>query len=154
MDNPFWNFSLAYYSKPAVAQLCLLAQDRYGVDVNFLLYAAWLSSRDQVLSTQRLAALYRETEQWRLQVVGPLRALRRQWRDLPEAAELRPRLQELELQSERSLQDRLWVEYQALAPVSGAGVLRTNLALVLSPRVPAGSEREILLDQLVAALKV
>lgn len=152
MKNPFWNYSLALYSKPAVAELCLLAQDRYGVEVNFLLYAAWLSSRGQSLNAFELKRLLGATEQWRQEVIGPLRSLRRQWRSLPEAAQLRTQLQGLELEAERYLQDLLWLDYQAAPPVLGAD-LRANLQQVLACHMAHGADLEQLLEQLLDVLE-
>jgi uncharacterized protein (TIGR02444 family) len=41
-DNDFWRFSLSVYAAPGVADECLALQDTRGVDVNLLLFCAWL----------------------------------------------------------------------------------------------------------------
>ena len=43
LDNAFWKFSLAVYAAPGVPEECLAVQERYGVDVNVLLFCAWLA---------------------------------------------------------------------------------------------------------------
>ena len=40
----FWEFSLAFYCKPQVAQALLALQDRRDADVNMLLAICWLAS--------------------------------------------------------------------------------------------------------------
>ncbi|HEX6103216.1 MAG TPA: TIGR02444 family protein, partial [Alphaproteobacteria bacterium] len=40
-DCPFWSFSVALYGRPGVAPACLALQDRFGCDVNLLLFAIW-----------------------------------------------------------------------------------------------------------------
>ena len=44
MNNPFWEYSVQQYARPGVADTCLVLQDEHTLDVNMLLYAAWLSS--------------------------------------------------------------------------------------------------------------
>ncbi|WP_187276503.1 TIGR02444 family protein [Parahaliea maris] len=131
MDNPLWNYSLAAYSNPGVAQHCLEAQDECGVDVNLLLYAAWLASQAQVLDERRSRSAMACTDTLRQQVIRPLRTLRRQWKAWPELADLREQLKQLELAAERELQDGLWDWHrQQPAPASG-GSLSGNLEWVL-----------------------
>ncbi len=81
MSNPFWDYSLATYSLDGVASTCLALQDTIGLDVNLLLYAAWLARMDQRLSGEHLAGVEAEIVDWRERVIKPLRALRRQLQD-------------------------------------------------------------------------
>jgi uncharacterized protein (TIGR02444 family) len=144
MDNPFWQYSLAHYARPGVEPLCLRAQDSCGVEVNFLLYAAWLNQRGQPLEPGHLAALAAATRDWRQQVVSPLRALRRNWRGLAGAEALRRDLKALELRAERALQDAIWDFYQARPPAPGVASLETNLAAVFAGAgVPEGRALEL-----------
>ena len=152
MDNPIWEFSLAHYARPGVAQACLRAQDELGLDVNILLYAAWLASRDQPLPAAHLAGLEQATVHWRREVVAPLRALRRQWRSVPGAGPLRERLKALELDAEKALQDAIWDFHRSAPPASGCPAdLATNLGRVFVLAGP-GSEQAALQRQLEAAL--
>jgi hypothetical protein len=47
MNNPFWEYSLSHYVREGVADACLALQDGHGLDVNMLLYGAWLGSMGQ-----------------------------------------------------------------------------------------------------------
>ena len=49
-DNEFWRFSLAVYGQDDVAQECLQLQQVGGIDINLLLFCAWLGTRAIVLS--------------------------------------------------------------------------------------------------------
>ena len=37
-----WDFAVRLYAEPGVGEACLALQDRFGVDVPLLLWAAWL----------------------------------------------------------------------------------------------------------------
>jgi uncharacterized protein (TIGR02444 family) len=153
MDNPFWDYSLAVYARDGVADALLALQDGFGLDVNLLLYAAWLADRGLQLEPGHLAALEARVAPWREQVIRPLRRLRRQWRDYPEAAALRDALKVLELQAEQSQQALIWAYFRSAGPLPEApGTLRHNLRLVAG----AGARRpgcgEGALEPLVCAL--
>ena len=105
MRNLFWEYSLATYAKPGVEEECLRAQNALGADVNGLLYASWLASIDQRLSFAHLEGLEESVQQWRERVVLPLRGLREQLRDYPEAQALREGVKSLELQAEQEQQN-------------------------------------------------
>ena len=51
LANPFWTFSLAVYAEPGVQAECLDLQDQDGIDVNMLLFCAWLGACRHVLLT-------------------------------------------------------------------------------------------------------
>jgi uncharacterized protein (TIGR02444 family) len=73
-DNPFWSFSLAVYAAPGVAAECLALQDTSGVDVNVLLFCAWLgATRRSVLTLEDFAAIEAAVEPWRDTVIRPMR---------------------------------------------------------------------------------
>ena len=140
MRNPFWEYSLATYARPGVEEQCLRAQDALGADVNGLLYASWLSSIDQRLSFAHLEGLDSAVTQWRESVVHPLRTLRRQLRDVPEASAVHDGVKALELQAEQQQQDMMW-RYYLLAPalVVTERPLQENLALLFES---SGCERQ------------
>ena len=52
-DNEFWRFSLAIYKPPDVAAECLALQEAVGLDVNLLLFCAWLGTRSNRTRPQR-----------------------------------------------------------------------------------------------------
>src|SRR6202000_1576818 len=43
-ESRFWTFSLAVYADPAVQRECLALQDDHGVDVNLLLFCAFVGA--------------------------------------------------------------------------------------------------------------
>ena len=90
-DNPFWRFSLAVYAMPGVAAECLALQETHGVDVNMLLFCAWLGSAQRIVLTQaNLATVESAVRSWRDEVILPVRSVRRDIRKLarPERAEI------------------------------------------------------------------
>ena len=112
-DNPFWRFSLAVYAAPGVADECLALQDAQGIDVNVLLFAAWLGSRRVVVTEEHLAAIEAAVGPGREQIVRPLRAVRRDIKARADAAQqdiaaLREAAAALELRAEQIEQAMLW----------------------------------------------
>jgi uncharacterized protein (TIGR02444 family) len=156
MTHPLWTFSLHCYAQPGVAEACLEAQDRGGADVNLLLYAAWLAHRGLQLPTAQWPELQAHVSAWRLRVVQPLRALRRDWRDLPEAAQLRQQVQALELLAERLQQGAIWAWHErsaACAPAPDPGVaLVAALGCLLPCAAGAPGERDVLVQRLAGLL--
>lgn len=116
MSNPLWEFSLQLYARPGVAAACIEAQDRFAADVNLLLYAAWLAQEGLALNQEQWRALAVAVTDWRQRVVQPLRALRRDWRDLPAAAALREQVKALELAAEQSQQAQMFVWHRQQEP--------------------------------------
>jgi uncharacterized protein (TIGR02444 family) len=107
IDNPFWQFSLRVYGTPGVAEECLDVQDKLGIDVNVLLYAAWLGAiRGVTLQEADLLRIEEAVSPWSANVVQPLRAVRRGMKTMPETADLqvqvlRKRVADAELFSEQ-----------------------------------------------------
>ncbi|HEX3498043.1 MAG TPA: TIGR02444 family protein [Stellaceae bacterium] len=108
--DEFWAFSLAVYSRPAVAAACLRLQDELGLDVNLLLLCCWLarSGRGR-LSADDLAAAEARAAPWRRTVVEPLRAIRRALKTMADtaSASLYAEIKRLELRAEREEQRKL-----------------------------------------------
>ena len=130
MSNTFWDFSVSNYGLPGVADTCLSLQDECGLDVNVLLYAAWVAAMDRRLTEQHLAEMEQVITPWRERVVRPLRVLRRQWRDYSQATDLRDSIKQLELQAEQQQQDMMSAFYAAAGPLPPASrPTRENLAL-------------------------
>ncbi len=143
--NPFWAFSLAVYGRPGVPAACVALQDRHGLDVNVLLFAAWAGMECGVaLSAERLAAVDSTIAAWRREVVRPLRAVRR--RVKAEDDGLYQRMKAVELEAERIQQDRLFA-LGGLTPQPGgnADMAAANMALL----APGGDP---MLEVLAAAL--
>ena len=72
-----WGFAVRLYGEPGVGEACLALQDRFGVDVPLLLWAAWLGDGADIAT---LRSGDRAVGPWRARAVRPLRALRRHLR--------------------------------------------------------------------------
>ncbi len=154
MQNPLWEFSLQRYARPGVAEACIEAQDHYAADVNLLLYAAWLAQQDLELAPDQWQALAAASAGWRQRVVAPLRALRRDWKTLPAAADLRERVRALELAAEQLQQEQMlaWHRRQVPRPAQANSLARALACLLGSPPALDGSARQALLGRLLALL--
>ena len=76
-DSPFWDYSLSIYGRPGVERACLELQRRHGLDVNLLLFSFWLADRGVDLDEATLALADQAVSTWHVEVIRPLRALRR-----------------------------------------------------------------------------
>ncbi len=139
-DNPFWRFSLRVYAMPGVAEECLEVQDRLGIDVNVLLYAAWLGAiRGTALDSADIGLIERAVATWSAEVVQPLRAVRRGLKVMPEIADqavqaLRQRVADAELFAEQIEQALLFRSAATIGrstadPIAAA---RNNVSAVLA----------------------
>ncbi len=105
----FWDWALERYARPGVQAACLNLQDKSGLNVPYLLWAAWLGQADPGLMTQgaRLAHSFEND------ILSPLRSARRALRQpfapLSETTRegLRAQAKSLELQAERGLMEGL-----------------------------------------------
>jgi len=75
--NLFWQFSLEFYTRPAVADLCLQLQDDHQRQVNIVLWCLWLGQQGKTLDKSGLARALDALQSWQLDVIGPLRHVRR-----------------------------------------------------------------------------
>jgi uncharacterized protein (TIGR02444 family) len=108
--DDLWNFALVCYAQPGVEEACLDLQAA-GADVCLILACAWLERRGIAYDDARLQQLQRSSEEWRTQVVAPLRTLRQAWRqpavEDADLAVLRARVKSLELDAEHLQLQRL-----------------------------------------------
>lgn len=105
-----WSFTLDFYARPGVEQACLTLQAGGG-NVCALLCGVWLDQRSIVFDPKRAEEIRQLATPWHDQVVGPIRAVRTQWKAAAttdeELSALRERLKGLELDAERELLVRL-----------------------------------------------
>lgn len=154
MSNPFWDYSLSVYDAPGVADACLSAQDDCGVDVNFVLYAAWLAATDRLLTVEHLAMLEAAVARWRTHAVQPLRRLRRDLKSLPGAEELRRQVAALELTAERRQQDIMWQCFSDAPPLPlSSSALVANLDSVFGAVGTADARAVSCQGRLLSALQ-
>ena len=113
VDFPFWSFSTKLYGRPGVAPACLALQDRYGCDVNLILFALWAARCGRALGAAEFEALDATLASWRGRMIEPIRALRRTLKAdalgaAPQLAErVRAKLLQAELAAEQAAQDIL-----------------------------------------------
>jgi len=111
--SSLWDFSLLHYARAGVADACLRLQDEQGVNVNLLLWCAWLERRGLVLNATRLRSAQLRIHSWDEHYVLPLRQLRRRMKAEFGVADadierLRTQVKQVELLAERQVQ--LWLE--------------------------------------------
>lgn len=109
----FWSFSLTFYARPGVADLCLDLQDHFTADVNVLLYLLWQASRRRRLDAGEISQVVALVANWRQNVVLPLRGVRRFLKEpapfwpVVEVKAFRERIKADELQAERLQQETM-----------------------------------------------
>lgn len=131
--SAFWQFSLRVYAMPGVPPACLVLQDQCGVDVNVALFLLWHGSEGRALAAAEVARVEAEIADWRAAVVVRLREVRRALKELeadPAIAALRRQVKQVELESERLQQERLFAALAGLGHgADPAMAARGNLAL-------------------------
>jgi uncharacterized protein (TIGR02444 family) len=132
-----WDYALALYAKPQVADCCLHLQDAYEVNVNLALWCVWLDVRQIALTTERLAAAITAIGVWDKSYVQVLRQLRRKMKmefaqNLALVASVREQIKQTELLAEK--QEHLWLEELAnlWLPESNEITAGKNLKFYLS----------------------
>jgi len=102
-DGSFWAFSVSLYGRPGVADECLSLQDRFGVNINVLLFSLYAASEfGAVLSRGDICAADGAVVHWQTQVVETLRNVRRTLKRSDLHCELlRHQVADAELEAER-----------------------------------------------------
>jgi uncharacterized protein (TIGR02444 family) len=149
----FWSFSLTVYRDSNVQKECLNLQDRFGVDVNLLLFCAFAGAiHHAVLPARDLQDAAALVDEWHKHVVRNLRATRRVLQPFatgsssiaPAAEALRNDVKTLEREAERLEQAMLagWsIERLGLWPREPAAkAVAANVRALLTLRAPAAGE--------------
>lgn len=146
-----WDFALAFYAQDRVEADCLTAQDHYGLDVTYLifaLYRARLGEGFDAAETQRLA------QKLTRQLVAPVRQRRRALKAEPQTeapalvAETRVQLLAAELASEQTVLQILHLSEIKGQAVSGYDGL---IQCVRAAHVPLDAALDALLKRLAHA---
>ncbi len=119
-----WDYAVRLYGEPGVSEACLALQDRFGVDIPLMLWAAWLGDGADLPA---LRAGDRAVGPWRARAVRPLRALRSHLRDSVAG------LDNLAREEWRGSVKRLEIEAERLALGILAGIGRRNGRPDLAP---------------------
>jgi uncharacterized protein (TIGR02444 family) len=135
-ENDFWRFSLRIYRAPGVADECIAVQERYGVDVNLMLFCAWLAAERRIAITPGdLAACRAAVHDWHERTVKPLRAARQSMKGLAGVEPLRTQVKALELEAERIEQTSLFEfagrKWPQARDANPDAALRSNLDIFL-----------------------
>ena len=159
-DEALWRFSLTFFTRRCVSEALAALQDRAGCDVNLMLFALWLgvSGRSR-LSEEKLAIADRIARPIGVDIVEPLRALRRKLKSDPDVdiQRLREGIKTLELAAERLVQSHLariagWPGSGA-DPTARAAAAHANLALYLGPEIACGPEAATIGEALEAFVR-
>jgi len=161
-SSRFWSFSLAVYADPAVQKECLELQDRFGIDVNLLLFCAFIGAvHGALLSEEDARQAMNVVAWWQENVVTPLRAMRRALRELePPVAAIGPLVQgvrvnieAIELEAERI--EQMMLETWCLARLDAWRRTEVDAAVTANVRtllaVSGGCAQQIALPQHVIA---
>lgn len=117
-----WDWAVAAYAAPDVADACLALQDHHEQNVPLLLWSAWVAQTGRRPDEETIEAACDTARAWDSVVVAPLRAVRRTLKapvpdidDGPRES-VRNRIKALELEAEKHLLEAL----EALAPPPSA----------------------------------
>jgi uncharacterized protein (TIGR02444 family) len=136
-----WNFSLEVYAQDGVPAECLHLQEAHGVNVNLLLFCAWLGAvREIAVSSCDVAAGADIVKTWNSEIVGKIRDVRRTLKPLGAEA-LRGKIKDAELDAERIEQKMLesWATAVFDGRQTSKDALRTNIQTALAFYNVAGS---------------
>ena len=161
MDEfPFWSFSLELYGRPGVAPACLALQDRFGCDVNLVLFSLWAARCGKALGADEFEQLDAAVKPWRTRIVEPIRSLRRSLKtesfgvSADSAEACRKKLLDAELVAEQGAQ-RVLVQTVRLEPLQGelqSDLARANLFSYLAWRGVDSDVARQLAGTILAAL--
>ena len=164
LDNPFWRFSLSLYGADGVKDECIALQDALDINVNVLLFAAWLGAeRGAKLTAADLDAIEAEISPWQDAVVRPLRQVRLYLKTLRGKSDGHERLAriaaQIELDAEQIQQAMLFALAKNRWPAShgpgSRGAAQANLEALIRGRgtvVRDGQGVPAVLPSLVRAL--
>ena len=141
-DNAFWRFSLAVYGQAEVAKGCLGLQDALGLDVNILLFCAWLGTQSVALEREDIERALRAVAAWQDEVVRPLRAVRQRTKALSGDEEFRAGIKDAEIKAEQIEQAMLFAlsqQLQGRKSVEGDAVAM-NVSRYIEMKSPASSQ--------------
>ena len=146
----FTRFALAVYDQPDVPAACQLLQDRFDLDVNVLLLAAFLGAvRAQVLTPASLDTVRHGVEAWQCDVVRPLRGVRRRLKTGPtpvpntDTTKLRSKIHDVELHAELIELAQLEALGPTLEQIPAAGSALQRATAAMTVVIDAQSHRDM-----------
>ncbi len=146
---PFGIFAARVYAAPGVEAECLALQRALNIDVNLLLFCAWLGSTAQVILTKKhLNAIEARVRHWQEMAVRPLRAARQGIKTMPEieheaVKDLRKAVAEIELRAEQIELALLFKSARELVDGAAGGkiedAVRRNVTALLQHALPTAT---------------
>jgi uncharacterized protein (TIGR02444 family) len=146
-----WDFALRFYAKDGVEEDCLMAQDRYGLDVTYLIFALYRAHLGHGFDAPNTFDLARTLTN---QLVKPLRLRRRALKTEPQTeplalvGEVRAALLAAELACEQTILQTLHLTEIKGRPLSGYDGLTQ---CVRAAHVPLDAALDALLKRLAHA---
>jgi uncharacterized protein (TIGR02444 family) len=141
LDTPLWDFVMRFYMRDGVSPECIELQDRYGVNVNLLLLAAYCGAEARrALSPEDVKAAAQTLTTWHDDVTEPLRHARRALKPWgangqnplkDEAEALRNTVKAAELDSEKFEIAMLWDWLGKQGKNAGGDPVRDSIRSVL-----------------------
>jgi uncharacterized protein (TIGR02444 family) len=107
LDNDFWQFSLSLWQNENVQKILLTLQDVQHLRINLMLFSMWLGIERKSV-TEHIITSLEVTESWHLNIIGPLRNIRKSLPTLPTSTQLKPQVQNSELLAEQIEQSLLF----------------------------------------------
>lgn len=132
-----WDWSVAAYAVPGVAEACLALQDNHDQNVPLLLWSAWTAATGRKPDADDIEAACDVARAWSETTIAPLRAVRRTLKgpipDLDPAAReaVRNQVKAIELAAERHLLTAL----EDIGPASSGPARPVIDGLVATARV-------------------
>lgn len=85
--NPLWDFAVDVYDREGVTKACLALQNRFGADVNMILFLLWLadSGIGQANLARYMGTALKLSRDWQRNFVEPLRTARNNLKTYVEA---------------------------------------------------------------------
>jgi len=141
---------LALYGRDGVPEACLHLQNRHDLDVNLVLFAAFVGGvRGERLTVSNLKAARDRVDAWHREVVRPLRALRKELKTGPPpapdgiTAHLRRSIQQVEIEAELIELDELGELVAGWEHLPASGSPAESAALAIATVVEDSSSNPI-----------
>ena len=140
---PLRQFALTVHETEGVSAACVSLQDQFGLDVNLLLLAAYVgAARRQTLTSDQLETARTVVDAWHIEVVRPLRSVRRRLKSgpppapTPQTEEVRAQVAKAELDGELIELDLLgaWAAELEAAPATQSSIVSATAAMELVVR--------------------
>ncbi len=126
-DNPFWRFAVKTYCSEGVSEILLQVQDQFSVDVNMILYSAWLASENRSLTSKHASEVENSIELWRNEVIAPIRNLRVSLRSIVGAELIRDDIKKIEIHAEK---EQIKIMYSSFLTTSSADPDKSKVELL------------------------